>query len=685
MKELKLENNYIKTDNENIALLSGEIHYWRLSPQYWKKCLLRAKDMGLKVIATYVCWDYHEYEEGKFDFTGETDPQRDLKGFLDLLTEMGFWIIIRPGPYTYTEWNNAGIPTYIVKYHRMHEEFLKAAERYMKNVVDILKPYFYTNNGRIILFQADNEIDPFINSYGKQLGLMGGNSEFQNFLKKIYDNKIDILNDKWKTHFKNWEDICAYQNNPNNDILIKKRVLDYRKFIYSYSKQKAKWMVNKYKELGVNLPIYLNTYPDVEYQDWAAFSEIVDIVGNDHYPSALFKRLDNEENINRHRMTYANTTSKIPYIAEFECGIWHEYHYLIGILPENQYTLLALTALQSGIKGWNWYMLVNRDNWYMSPINEKGFIRTPIYDRLKDIVSAFFKMNVPELKKCCDICVNFSPMQSAMKELNLNEPILQAINNADLDYEIFDTRIGLKENKPVMFYYGTNQLEKKSQELIHDYIKDGNTFIVFDNYPIMNSNNERLNILDIKEPNYIMDEKTVDIFIGSEIVRTKTPLMCYKNLEIEKIIAKKVFVKKEIEENENHENIGEGCEFEIGYIQKIGKGKLIVCGCNPTSDIVKAILKYLKIPLYCNSCIDKVRSTLLKKDKKTYYLILTNYSEEEKGVSIDLDSGLFSSKPNYEVILSSSSQLPTIKISKQCVYCNIQAKDGIIIKLEEKI
>ncbi|MEW6747436.1 MAG: beta-galactosidase [Planctomycetota bacterium] len=123
-------------DGKGIPLISGEVHYWRLAPPRWREIVTRVREMGLEVVATYVCWEYHEYDRGQFDFTGKTEPQRNLIGFLQLLQEMGFWIVIRPGPYIYSGWKNAGVPDHVAAYHRLSAEYQSAATLWIKAVAE---------------------------------------------------------------------------------------------------------------------------------------------------------------------------------------------------------------------------------------------------------------------------------------------------------------------------------------------------------------------------------------------------------------------------------------------------------------------------------------------------------------------------------------------------------------------
>src|SRR4030042_3784454 len=91
-------NECFLKDGKPFFLMSGEIHYFRLNPSLWEKHLCLLKRSGANTTSTYVPWDWHEYEEGKFDFTGETDRAGNLKRYLHLCKEVGLHLITKPGP-----------------------------------------------------------------------------------------------------------------------------------------------------------------------------------------------------------------------------------------------------------------------------------------------------------------------------------------------------------------------------------------------------------------------------------------------------------------------------------------------------------------------------------------------------------------------------------------------------------
>ncbi len=181
---IEIKDRKLLRDGEPISLVSAEIHYWRLDPAVWPDMLRAAREMGLDTIAGYVQWHWHEFEPGKYDFSGETEPRRNLVGYLDLVKESGLNLIIRPGPYTFAEWNNYGLPDYVAGFHRLHPEFTRSAGRYIQRVCKVIKPYLATNGGPIIMLQPDNMYDLGQHRYDHPLGLLGGHGVFQEYLHR---------------------------------------------------------------------------------------------------------------------------------------------------------------------------------------------------------------------------------------------------------------------------------------------------------------------------------------------------------------------------------------------------------------------------------------------------------------------------------------------------------------------
>ncbi len=160
-------------DGKPFQIISGEMHYSRIPKEYWRHRIQMAKAMGCNTIATYVFWNFHETEKGKFDFTTEN---RNLRAFIEIVQEEGMWLLFRPGPYSCGEWDLGGIPPYLlsipdIKLRCTDPRYMSSVETYIETMAEQIKPYLITNNGPIILLQIENEYGSYGNdrAYMKQL------------------------------------------------------------------------------------------------------------------------------------------------------------------------------------------------------------------------------------------------------------------------------------------------------------------------------------------------------------------------------------------------------------------------------------------------------------------------------------------------------------------------------------
>src|SRR5215216_4841550 len=513
MVTVTIAEKKIWVDDVAIPLLSGEVHYWRLDPANWLPVLRRAREMGLQVIATYVCWDFHEIEPGRYDFRGETDPRRNLLGFLDLLTAEGFWIILRPGPYIYSEWRNNGVPDDAARLHRLDLIFQERAQPYMQAVVEVTQPYLATNGGRIILWQADNEIDPWAPWYTEQLGLGQKPGPFHDFLRQRYGD-VHSLNAAWGTAYPSIEEVRAVSEMFPTQPDLMRRYLEFVRFQHWYVTQVADWAVKAYRDYGVDVPIYLNAYSGVSIQPWAELESLADLAGPDIYPSRELALRSEEHRKFMEAVRYTRTYSSLPYIPEFEAGIWHDWLADVGILPPNHYRMICLSALLAGAAGWNWYMLVNRDNWYQCPINEWGRTRPELFEVFQQVTKLIHAIGPASLVKLTDTAVTFNTWQRGSERPA--QDLLQAFYEADIDYEFYDVDRG-RCDKPILFYAGGDWLSAAAQRHLKECIESGGHLICLGTYPYLGDELHPLNLLGIKEPQGIISGNLSLEVLGSKV------------------------------------------------------------------------------------------------------------------------------------------------------------------------
>lgn len=102
---------------------STAFFYNRIPRDEWAASLVKLKEMGINTVDLYIAWNWHEPEEGKLDFDGRSNPRRDVKALLEMTAEMGFAVIVRPGPVILNEWRNGGYPDWLLARpeYAMHE------------------------------------------------------------------------------------------------------------------------------------------------------------------------------------------------------------------------------------------------------------------------------------------------------------------------------------------------------------------------------------------------------------------------------------------------------------------------------------------------------------------------------------------------------------------------------------
>jgi len=145
-------------DGKPFQMISGEMHYPRVPREAWRARMKMAKAMGLNTIGTYVFWNLHEPQKGKFDFSGNND----VAEFVKIAKEEGLWVILRPSPYVCAEWEFGGYPYWLQNEKGLivrskEEKYLKEYETYIKEVGKQLAPLQVNHGGNILMIQIENE------------------------------------------------------------------------------------------------------------------------------------------------------------------------------------------------------------------------------------------------------------------------------------------------------------------------------------------------------------------------------------------------------------------------------------------------------------------------------------------------------------------------------------------------
>lgn len=225
------KDGHFMYDGKPMQIVSGEMHYNRIPHQYWRHRLQMLKAMGLNTVATYVFWNMHEVEPGKWDFSGD----KNLKEYINIASEEGFHVILRLGPYACAEWEFGGYPWWLqniegLEFRRDNEQFLKYTNLYIKRLYQEVKDLLITNGGPIIMIQVENEFGSYV-SQRKDIALdehRRYNAKIKGQLLKAGFNTTLFTSDgTWLFEGGSIEGVLPTANGESNVINLKKAVDKY--------------------------------------------------------------------------------------------------------------------------------------------------------------------------------------------------------------------------------------------------------------------------------------------------------------------------------------------------------------------------------------------------------------------------------------------------------------------------
>ncbi|MFJ8646725.1 beta-galactosidase family protein [Streptomyces sp. NPDC093546] len=167
MAEFTVGDDDFLLDGRPVRLLSGALHYFRVHEEQWSHRLAMFRAMGLNCVETYVPWNLHEPEPGRY---------RDVEAlgrFLDAVRAAGLWAIVRPGPYICAEWENGGLPHWLTgplgrRVRTRDAAYLAHVDRWFRVLLPQVVERQIDRGGPVVLVQAENEYG----SYGSDQGYL---------------------------------------------------------------------------------------------------------------------------------------------------------------------------------------------------------------------------------------------------------------------------------------------------------------------------------------------------------------------------------------------------------------------------------------------------------------------------------------------------------------------------------
>lgn len=264
------EKGYL-LDGKEGYLLSGEFHYFRVPYTDWRSRLEQFRDAGGNTVATYVPWCIHEEEEGRISFSSE--PQVDFVAFLEIVREVGLSLIVRPGPYQYSELIGGGLPQWLLKGYPeilaqrvngdmilndavcyLHPIFLEKARIYYRAFAEAVRPFL---GDPVTCIQLENELTGIqvwrgsIDYHPILLQLGEENGRFARFLRERYQT-IEALNDAYGTSYSSFSEVRPIERKESCDVCSARRNQDYLSFYCSTVREYQEILAAWCREDGID-------------------------------------------------------------------------------------------------------------------------------------------------------------------------------------------------------------------------------------------------------------------------------------------------------------------------------------------------------------------------------------------------------------------------------------------------
>lgn len=114
--------------------------------------------LGFNAIQYYIPWNFHEIYEGQYDFSGG----RNFTEFSRIASELGMYSLLRLGPYVCGEWENGGLPWWLLNKNismmRTSEQgFKTAVKKWFSVLLPLVQPLLRKNGGPVLMVQVENE------------------------------------------------------------------------------------------------------------------------------------------------------------------------------------------------------------------------------------------------------------------------------------------------------------------------------------------------------------------------------------------------------------------------------------------------------------------------------------------------------------------------------------------------
>ncbi|WP_181347165.1 beta-galactosidase [Thalassobacillus sp. CUG 92003] len=683
-----------RINDQDVLLYGGELHYFRIPRSDWEQRIDLLIDAGCNLISTYVPWIWHEYEEGAFDFTGETVAERDLQRFLELAAAKGLYCLVRPGPYIMAEVRNEGVPSWLLEQYPeviakqqngedhparvvayMHPLFLEKVKRWYEAVNAIIAPQQISHGGPVVTYQLCNEIG--------MLHWVTNTSDYNeatlhyfiHFLENKYGS-IALFNEAYgldAPSFAAFVDTFKTGLTEDHPSFHWEWGLFWRTYIKDYAEVLRSLAIHT----GINVPFLINVHG---FKNFSMSSRGVDypiglsqlyeaaglpntLMAGDFYPGHIGHDTYHDLALSCEFTKAISSPEQPLFSAEFQSGRLQDRPRLY---PQDL-DLNTRTCVAHGMNAINYYMFAagenpddigifgRRHDW-QAPINAKGDTQLN-YDPAQHLGRMFQTIGsqLVNAEKRAETYIGFDPDNYMtefvdprdadwLKTLEVKreefayEGILRLLTIANIHYRAVDLHKPIEpERVPSLWVFATEHMAKDLQQRLADYVKAGGYLVLYPEIPLWDRHGRPCTVLQealqLGQWEHLPGNDYLDV-LGVDSVNVKQRLAFHKNE------GKRVAVFQR-----------NGSDETAAYTKQVGDGTIMVLGFGIRNDfdyqveVIQELAREIGIsPAFTSSNAEL--SIVQRKNDQTSFVFVTNYDDiQQSGVIYEQGKALFDGIP----------------------------------------
>lgn len=552
-------------------IFGAEIQYFRLDPRYWERMLRVFKDAGLRCVTAYVPWSTHlagppdaQHPAGVLDFTGRTDPRRNLLGFLELVEKHGLDLNFRCGPFCCNEMVHGGYPEWLVlgdpglmvwdchdrpapgywiarkegaQPSYLHPVYLDWCRKWIGEVDGIIVPHLKRHGGCVTMINLDNEVsyivqDGFLSSDYNPVNVAPGGFYHQ-FLAEKYGSAARLPYDRACASIDQVPAPRAVPESLGADVAWYLDWCEFKQWVMAGYIGRLREMHEANGVSGATFMTNFNPHrPEGVPTRMPAFDRATrsrqngGVAGYDFYRSA-FMTYSGYQSMAR---VLKLMTASLPYTysAEFMSGTWNKV--LASRVSDDHMRFMARCALAHGCKAIAWFMFHDRECWGDAPVSSHGHTR-PSLDVLRETCDLAGRRirEWDELRPQGDVAVLYDLVQHRHtylgdpspcndQAMHVGKPTIAGVEAGrdSAEYEglfrlvemagVQPAAVDLMHDSsrlrqhPLAFLPGSPIIETEAAQTLREYVEAGGVLVISGPWPSVNERGQPLAFLGIGVP-----------------------------------------------------------------------------------------------------------------------------------------------------------------------------------------